>query len=155
MRQFLFVLLLAVGSAAYGAKPETLVEGGYDQAEMSAAIERARKEVDTFIAIMKSAGATNFAVKVPIEDKGEVEHFWMTNVTYRDGRFTGKINNEPGIVTNVKLGQSVTVEKNKISDWLYMRDGKMHGNYTLHPLLATMSEEEAAYYRSMMANPDG
>jgi len=31
----------------------------------------------------------------------------------------------------------------------------MYGNYTLRPLLATMSEEEAAYYRSMLANPDG
>jgi len=155
MRRYLFALLLAVVSVAWGAKPDTLVEGGYDEAEMNAAIARARKEVDEFIAIMKSKGATSFAVKVPIEDKGEVEHFWMNNVTYRDGRFTGQINNEPGIVTNVKLGQTVTIEKNKISDWLYVRNGKMYGNYTLRPLLATMSEEEAAYYRSMLANPDG
>jgi len=59
------------------------------------------------------------------------------------------------VTTNAKLGQTVTIEKNKVSDWLYVRNGKMYGNYMLRPLLATMSEEEGAYYRSMLANPDG
>lgn len=155
MRRILFVLLLAAASFGWGAKPDTLIEGGYDEAEMNAAIARARSEVDAFIAVMKSGEVTQFAIKVPIKDQGHVEHFWMTDVTYRDGRFTGKINNQPGIVSNVKFGQTLTVEKDKISDWLYIRNGKMYGHYTLRPLLPAMSEEEAAYYRSMLANPDG
>lgn len=155
MRRFFLALMLAAISIACHSKPETLVEGGYDEGEMQAAIAQARREVDAFIAVMASGGASNFAVKVPIEDQGKVEHFWITNITFREGRFEGRINNEPGIVSNVRLGQKITVGKGEISDWLYMRDGKMHGNYTMRPLLATMSEEEAAYYRSMLADPEG
>lgn len=155
MRRIFLVLLLAAICIACHSKPDTLVEGGYDEAEMQAAIARARSEVDAFVAVMTSGGGSDFAVKVPIEDKGQVEHFWITNIVFRDGKFEGRIDNEPGTVSNVRIGQTITVAKDEISDWLYMRDGKMHGNYTMRPLLATMSEEEAAYYRSMLANRDG
>jgi uncharacterized protein YegJ (DUF2314 family) len=57
------------------------------------------------------------------------------------------------MVTNVKSGQKWTVKKSEISDWMFMRNGKMYGNYTLRPLLKTMSEEEAEKFRSILANP--
>ncbi len=34
-----------------------------------------------------------------------------------------------------------------------MRDGKMHGNYTMRPLLRTLPDDEAAQYRSILAEP--
>lgn len=34
-----------------------------------------------------------------------------------------------------------------------MRDGKMHGNYTMRPLLKTMPADEAAQLRSLLAEP--
>jgi uncharacterized protein YegJ (DUF2314 family) len=152
------VLFFAAISAACGAGgnddgPSTLIEGGYDQKEMDAAIARARSEVDTFIATMTSGNGSDFAVKVPIEDGGETEHFWLTDISYGNGEFSGLIGNDPGIVSNVTFGQAMKVAKNEISDWMYMRDGKMHGNYTLRPLLATMDKEQAAFYRSMLAEP--
>jgi uncharacterized protein YegJ (DUF2314 family) len=153
MKRWLVLLLVAACAACSDPKPETLVEGGYDEAEMAAAIARAQTEVDSFIATLSNGNGSDFAVKVPIDDKGETEHFWLTDITYRDGEFEGRIGNDPGVVTNVRFGQTVKVRKDKISDWLFMRDGKMHGNYTLRPLLATMSEEEAARYRSMLAEP--
>jgi uncharacterized protein YegJ (DUF2314 family) len=63
------------------------------------------------------------------------------------------IKNDPGIVGNVKIGQSWTVKRTEISDWMFMRDGRMYGNYTMRPLLKTMPEAEAAKYRSMLADP--
>lgn len=36
---------------------------------------------------------------------------------------------------------------------MFMRDGKMHGNYTMRPLLSTMSEEQATKLRSVLADP--
>jgi len=134
-------------------KPETLVESGYDEQEMEAAIERARKEVDAFIAELSAPTGENHAVKVPISDNGDTEHFWLVDVAYRDGQFSGVINNEPGIVKNVRMGESRQVSKTEISDWMFMRDGKMYGNYTLRPLLATMSDEEAEQYRAIFAEP--
>jgi len=147
------VVFLILMCCSCSRKPETLVEGGYDEQEMDAAIARARKEVDSFIAELSKRNGTDFAVKVPIKDKEEVEHFWLTDIIYRDEKFHGVIGNEPGVVTNVKMGQKWSVKKSEISDWMFMRDGKMHGNYTVRPLLKTMPEEEAAGIRSMLANP--
>ncbi len=82
-----------------------------------------------------------------------MEHFWLSDVVYRDGEFQGTIGNDPGIVTNVTFGQSWTIKKAEISDWMFMRGGKMYGNYTMRPLLKTMPAEEAEQYRSMLAEP--
>ena len=126
---------------------------GYDEKEMDAAIARARSEVDSFIAELSKRNGSDFAVKVPIQDKDDTEHFWLTDIVYRNGKFEGVIANDPGIVTNVKSGQKWTVKKSEISDWMFMREGKMYGNYTIRPLLKTMPEEEAAKYRAILANP--
>ena len=53
----------------------------------------------------------------------------------------------------MKIGQPWTIKKEKISDWMFMREGKMHGNYTLRPLLKTLPEKEAAKLRSILASP--
>ncbi|MCC9603735.1 DUF2314 domain-containing protein [Stieleria sp. JC731] len=145
------LLAMTVFSIGCSSKPDTLVEGGYDEAEMAAATERALAEVDTFIADLKSGRSENYAVKAPIEDNGVTEHFWLTEVTFADNEFTGTINNEPGMVSNVTIGQQYSLGKTEISDWMFIRDGKMHGNYTLRPLLATMPEADADQYRAMFA----
>ncbi len=156
MSRILSILLMTLCFAACndrGDKPETLVESGYDEKEMEAAIAKARGEVDTFLAELSNPKGEDHAVKAPISDGETTEHFWLTDVTFRDGQFEGTVNNEPGMVKNVRIGQKWTLAKSEISDWMYMRDGKMHGNYTMRPLLKTLPTEEAEYYRSILANP--
>lgn len=145
-----FAILFITGCTS---KPETLVEGGYDEAEMAAATERAINEVDAFISDLNTGRSENYAVKAPITENGETEHFWLTDVTFDGAKFTGIINNEPGMVSNVKMGQKWTLGKKEISDWMYMRDGKMYGNYTMRPLLATMPKEQADKFRAIFATP--
>jgi len=145
--------LLILACCSCSKTPETLIEDGYDEQEMDAAIAKARSEVDAFIAELSKGNGTDFAVKAPIEDEGETEHFWLTDVVYRDREFEGVIGNDFGIVGNVKFGQKWTIKKAEISDWMFMRNGKMYGNYTLRPLLKTMPEEEAAKPRSILADP--
>lgn len=136
-----------------GGKPATLVESGYDEQEMEAAIARARSETDRFIQELAQPTGKNHAVKAPITDQGKTEHFWLTQVTYRDGVFDGTINNDPGIVGNVKIGDNWKVKKEEISDWMFLRDGKMYGNYTMRPLLKTLPANQAKKYREMLAEP--
>jgi uncharacterized protein YegJ (DUF2314 family) len=133
--------------------PETLIPGGYDHEEMDAAIARAQSEVDNFIAVLDKRQGSDFSVKVPITDQGETEHFWIVDVTYLNGVFEGKIGNEPGVVTNVRYQQKWRATKAEVSDWSFMRDGKMHGNYTMRPLLKTLPKDEADRYRSILAKP--
>jgi len=150
---FFAVLSLVLVISSCKRDPETLVRDGYDEQEMQEATARARAEVDVFIAALEKGQGSDFAVKAPIKDRGETEHFWLTHVVYRDGSFEGLIGNEPGVVTNVKFGQKWTVKKTEISDWLFLRGEKMHGNYTMRPLLKTMKEEEAEMWRARFAKP--
>ena len=149
----LWFLCIASVTCSCSREPETLVSGGYDEQEMDAAIARARAEVDVFVTALEGVDGSDFAVKAPIQDRGETEHFWLTDVVYRDGSFEGLIGNDPGIVTNVKFGQKWTVKKNEISDWMFLRNERLHGNYTMRPLLKTMSKEEADMWRSQFAVP--
>jgi uncharacterized protein YegJ (DUF2314 family) len=156
MKQLLLLLLtcLCVGACnAQVKKSDTLIDTGYDEEEMEAAIARARTEVDSFIAELRRPTGESHAVKVPITDQGDTEHFWLIDVSYSDGEFAGTINNDPGMVSNVRIGDKRKVKKSEISDWMFMRDGKMYGNYTLRPLLEAMPTDEAERYRSILAEP--
>ena len=153
----IFAIKLVVATVAlspgFSVASETLIAGGYDKAEMAAAIQRAQAEVDDFIADLHARRSQNYAVKAPIEHNGNVEHFWLVDVSYANGRFTGRINNDPGIVSNVKLGQRYSLGKDEISDWMFIRDRKLHGNYTMRPLLVTMPKHQADQFRAMFAKP--
>lgn len=149
----LSLAFLILACCSCSKPPETLVKGGYDEQEMDAAVNRARNEVDSFIEEMSEGNGTDFSVKAPVEDNGRIEHFWLTDLVYHGDEFEGMIGNDPGIVGNVKIGQKWTIKKSEISDWMFMRDGKIHGNYTMRPLLKTMPEEEAAKLRSILADP--
>ena len=43
------------------------------------------------------------------------EYFWLLEIHYHDGVFTGKIDNDPDEVHTVKLGQKIDVPKAEIS----------------------------------------
>ena len=131
----------------------TRVEGGYDEKEMEAAIARAQSEVDSFLAAWKEKKGQDFSVKVVVEDQGKSESFWLTEIKYDAGEFSGTIGNVPGIARNVKFGQKWTIKKEQISDWMFMREGKIHGNYTMRPLLKTLPNDEADKIRSILAEP--
>lgn len=149
----LIIVALAALCGCQRSRPETLVDSGYDQKEMDDAIARARSEVDSYLAELASPTGEDHAVKAPITDGDKTEHFWLGDIKFENGEFKGTINNEPGVVSNVKIGQPWTVKKGDISDWMFMRDGKMHGNYTMRPLLKTLPAADAAEYRSMLAEP--
>ena len=54
-----------------------------DDAEMNAAISRARSEVDAAIKELQSGAVDSFAVKVPIKDRDQTEHFWLKDVRFQ------------------------------------------------------------------------
>ncbi len=88
-----------------------------------------------------------------ITDPHGTEHFWVNELERTDGKIHGTINNDPGIVESVKFGQRIEVPEADISDWTYMRGGKMFGNYTLRPLFKSMSKEEVEQFKAILAEP--
>jgi uncharacterized protein YegJ (DUF2314 family) len=147
-RQFTWTLLLlallTVSPAVLRAAGDGVISVDADDKAMNAAIASARKTLPLFWAKLEKPGAgeIDFHLKVQIEDKNGVEHFWCGDVQRQDGKLSGVINNDPQVVKNVSTGQRVTFKNEQISDWLFMRDGKMIGNYTLRPLLSKMPKKE-------------
>lgn len=118
---------------------------------MEAAFVKARSETDKFITILNARAADSYYVKVKIVDGNEVEYFWLDHLTFKNGAFYGTIDNDPEHVHNVRNGQDYVVKKEEIFDWLYTKDGKMYGNYTLRANLKRLSPKDAADARAMLA----
>lgn len=148
------VLLPIAGCSSSSSKPENFTTISGDDPEMAAAIDKARKTLPEFWKHFdqRASGESSFALKVKITDPNGIEHFWLTDLKH-DGKVTGVINNDPEIVKSVKLGQQYEIPDVDISDWMYVRNGKIYGNETVRPLYKTMSPEESASVKKMMANP--
>lgn len=117
--------------------------------EMSAAIAAARKSLPDLLQALRE-GVDYYAVKVPIVDGGETEHFWLSEVQHVDGAFSGVIDNDPVTVRTVKAGDRFSVRENEISDWLYVRNGVATGNRTLLALFPWMSQAAVAEAKHAM-----
>ncbi len=151
------LVILAVALALFTAcsKRDTVINVADDDPEMLAAVAKARGTLPDFWKVFDKPehGESGFSLKVKITDKRGTEHFWVIDLQKQDGKIMGKINNDPEIVANVKLGERIEIPEADISDWLYMRDDKMVGNETIRPLLKKMPVDEAKKMKSIMANP--
>jgi uncharacterized protein YegJ (DUF2314 family) len=150
MRALYLLAYLAAAMLALRAD-DPMISVDSDDAQMNAAIAHAKATLSSFIKIYQSSGADSYSIKLPITDKGQTEFFWLSDISYADGKFTGTIDNDPELVHNVKLGQKMTVDSSQVADWLYMKGDKMYGNFTMRVLLPKMSPDDQAKMRALMA----
>lgn len=161
MIRILASLMLAILLAFAAVAPALAQDSSYikvpnEEPEMAEAKARARATLRQFWDTMASpaAGESGFALKVAIPyGANSSEHIWTKDVERKDGKIFGVINNVPRDVKSVRLGQRIEIGEAQISDWMYMRSGKMVGNHTLRPLLKRMPPQDAARYRAMLADP--
>jgi uncharacterized protein YegJ (DUF2314 family) len=165
MKIFLIALLssIALTSGAWGAEGETTHLAGRavkapghpgyvqvpdDDKAMDRAVEHSQRSLGFFMAVLraKKPGDTMFEIKKGFVDGGKVEHLWITNVKYDGKNFSGKINNRPIDVKNVHLGQRVTIAPRDVSDWMFLKDGKLMGGYSTRVLYARLSPEDKAEF---------
>lgn len=149
----LTTLLLALASckrsATAGHTPERegeppVIEVADDDAEMTKAIQDARSTVDVFVKHLQDPGPdqTYFSIKGQFKEGDKSEHMWLSEVSFKDGEFHGKIGNEPNSLRKIKLGDSVKVAKGEISDWMIIEDEELRGGYSMRLLRNRMSPEE-------------
>ncbi|MGE0606712.1 MAG: DUF2314 domain-containing protein [Pirellulales bacterium] len=115
-----------------------------DNAKMNEAIAQARKTVGDFIKALRKPGQDqeSFSVKMPIQGKEKVEHFWLSEVRFDGKKFHGNIANDPEFVEDVALGDPVSVARDEISDWMYVEGNVLVGGYTIRVLRDGMSEKD-------------
>ncbi len=123
-------------------------------AEMNAAIAQARATLPDFWTALGQHDATTdmFALKVAFPyGLDNHEHIWCQEVSRASTGISATVGNAPEAPVGVKLGDRVTVNEADVSDWMYTRDGKIIGAYTLRVLLAI---EPSPELDSMLAPPD-
>lgn len=147
--------VLPAWSMAAAADDDTVIHVPQDDAEMNDAIAKARSMLPHFWQVFaeRGRGESDFALKLRIEDENGVEHFWITDIKRIGGKVVGLVGNDAMTVRSVKFGDSVEVPEADISDWMYVREGKMIGNYTLRALFPQMSPAEVEEFQNVMAEP--
>ncbi len=121
---------------------------------MDKAIKKARDALPAFWArVAKPAtGDSGFAVKLAYPKRGTGhEHIWANNVVKAGDSVTATINNDPRDIPDLKNGQKVTVPITMISDWMFYRDGKMHGAQTVRAVLTRLPKAQADDLRARLA----
>jgi uncharacterized protein YegJ (DUF2314 family) len=142
-------------SLAMGERPRssTFVPTPDTDPEMDAAIAQAKAQLPRFWDVFDNPrpGDRGFAVKLKFSEGKNWEYMWVDSLQRRERKLFGKIGNEPEGLRNVRLGQVLEVKESEIADWMFIRDGKIHGNYTLRVLLTRMPRSEAENIRARLA----
>jgi uncharacterized protein YegJ (DUF2314 family) len=158
----LVITMLAVGAtlSPLQAQRSTVIGVPNDDAAMAAAIAKARTSLPEFWQSFAApkAGEEGFAVKVRFATgaagSGEGEHIWVNSMKQQpDGGYSAKLSNQPRNIVGKNAGDTVAFKDADISDWTFMRKGKIVGNETMRPLLAKMPKAEADKFKQMLETP--
>jgi uncharacterized protein YegJ (DUF2314 family) len=133
------------GTLVERAKRDEVVRVGKDDPDMAAAFRKARETLPEFLALARAPrpSATDLAVKIGIPAGNTKEYFWLSPFELRGRKYAGHINNTPRMAKTVTLGQVVEFSEEEIVDWVYLEDGKMHGNFTSCALLKHEPPDQA------------
>lgn len=90
-------------------------------------------------------------VKAPFSDEkdGFVEHMWITDVQFDGKIISGVLASKPIRLKSIKLDDKVSIPLDKISDWLYVIDGRVFGGYSVHAIRASMTDAELKKHDGM------
>lgn len=125
-------------------KTKTMKVSNSDNA-MNLAILKAQETLPEFKKALEgnNSNFSNFALKQRFDDSdGGGEHIWIGEIELRNGKYFGFVENDPVTVTQIKLGDSVEVDFDKISDWMYYDKNVVKGAFTVRVMRANMSEAE-------------
>ncbi len=111
---------------------------------MEKAIERAKAELPEFIAALEEPceGCSDFSIKVAFDvADGSTEYMWLRELAYDEEaeQFTGELANSPVYTDAVMAGDEIKTSRERIVDWIYIKDDELVGGYTV----AVIDEELA------------
>ncbi|MEJ2884298.1 YegJ family protein [Pedobacter sp. GR22-6] len=149
----LFAILLCTVLLGCQNKSQTISRTGEpdiaqisgDDVAMNNAILTARKTITQFDSVLNSVNTSidGVALKARFDTPtGDGEHIWLTDVKKIKGQYSGVIGNLPNSTQEVKIGDTVSISNDRISDWMYLQNGKLKGGFTIRVLRDQLSTEE-------------
>lgn len=111
---------------------------------MNAAIANAKSTSGQFLEALRNPKPTfhDFSLKKPYKVPGGTEHLWIAQITDAGDHLEGIVANDPVHTREVRLGDSVTVRIDEISDWKYVDGKKLVGGYTIRYELGKLDAKE-------------
>ena len=102
---------------------------------MNAAMETAKESFHLFEKNWKTIQCDSVSIKfaIPTDDDG-LEHIWFEPVEIAGDQIVAICGNDPEKVSNLKLGDKRTLNKDDISDWMILDGSKCYGGYTIQVL---------------------
>ncbi len=144
--------------ASHEDSPEPLLTAisAKDRA-FQAAYSSAACTLDQFIALLEQRDDAIFSAKLRFRDPDESErlgedrfaYIWLTSVYYYpdDRVFSGVFFELPAEFQKWhQVGQQLVFDPEDIFDWLVLRDGHLHGGFTLRVSRAQLPESERESY---------
>lgn len=107
-----------------------------DNPELYVAVQKAKNSLDQFISRYEhpKSGDLGFGVQAAFKTSGEPEHIWIHLDGYKDGLFTGRLADEPTSIPDKHKGDTVSVRKKDVTDWIYQSNGQKVGGFTIDVL---------------------
>lgn len=126
-------------------EPDVVYFNNSDE-EMSVAVKNAITTLPEFEKAIQSNNPnySNFTLKQKFDTSdGGGEHIWIGDIQLKEGKYYGIVQNEPADAKiNVKLGDSVEVVPERVSDWMYNDKNVVKGAYTIKVIRKYMTSEE-------------
>ena len=123
-------------------------------AAMNAAIAEGRAYLDPFLTMVREAGDRTepFMIKVALDTTdGGREHIWVDSLRFHGAVLKGRLANAPNQLGALRQGSSVTIDRDRISDWSITSSEGMYGNFTTRVMLAQLDPAERAQVAAMLS----
>lgn len=141
----IFFLSCQTNSVKDKIENDEVFEISAEDKEMNDAIKNSIKTFNEFEKAFNNKGTNDeaHAIKVSFETPdGGGEHIWVGDLFQKEDGFYGVVNNSPQATTKVKLGDTIKINLDHMSDWMYLSKGILKGGYTLRVIRNQMSDEE-------------
>jgi uncharacterized protein YegJ (DUF2314 family) len=121
-----------------------------DNKDMNAAIAEAVRTWPEFESLfpVNDTLPVGYSVKMKFDYENGNEHMWLNQLYTREGKLYGVLDSDPMYVENLNIGDSLAIKKESVSDWMYIKNGKMIGGYTIRVMYNNLNEEEKQEFKA-------
>jgi len=124
-------------------EPDIYNFSGNDK-EMNEAIKTARQTIKEFNQAILSGNKNYraFTLKVRFPTPKGFEHIWLSGISFKENKYSGIVDDVPEAIPNMKMGDTVKIRSEDITDWIYLDQKKLRGGYTIRVIRKRMIESE-------------
>lgn len=125
------IVAMALGLVLASIGPHDIARINQANPALQAAAHEAQQRLPEFLHELQNPKPDErFAVKARFATPAGPEYLWIKDPTYDGSRFTGVLDQEPIAARTHRKGDTVTVSRNDVFDWLIRENGQNRGGFT-------------------------